>query len=189
MEESTADSDSKRTYKSSKACLCTAGVFLCTPSVVLSLLLLNFHIHKNAGLAVNCNNIPYHWRGSLRNVVHSLIVQEVLEDLILDMTTDVMETEYCFIHPYTVTLETRASWKQMTRISSWFGFGVFRSSREHALQKAIGPTVQNLKVSAILACAHRSFEEGQVNRNILILSDNQAALLTVKGYQLTSKPV
>lgn len=45
---------------------------------------------------------------------HSLMVQEVFKNSVLDMTTNVMGIEYCFRKLYIVTLETRVSWKEVS---------------------------------------------------------------------------
>lgn len=48
-------------------------------------------------------------------------------------------------------------------------------------------TVCQADVSATLACASKGLEKGLVSKKILIVSDSQATLVLVKGYQLNSK--
>lgn len=52
------------------------------------------------------------------NVRHSLIVDKILKDLLLDMTPGVMMTEYTFIHPYTLMLDSNTGWKEVLEESS-----------------------------------------------------------------------
>lgn len=64
------------------------------------------------------------------------------------------------------------------RIGSRPMFAGFRSSS--IISESLGSYSTLFQISAMLACAQRGLEEGMVNSKILILSDSQAARVSVK---------
>lgn len=142
---------------------------------------------KQRYILTNSNN----WRGILRNVGLSLIVEELLKTCVLDMTPDVIRTDYIVISPFTKTLDVRASsevgklkesreWMAWftggSRIVSKYGLRLCSSSPRTFGAESLGPycTIFQEEFSGTLARARRGPEEFLGNRNILILFVRQS---------------
>lgn len=193
------------------ACLITTGAFKSTPTAALEILLrlppLDLYLKAEATLAayrlINTDN----WKKGNHGYGHTLIQNDVESNSVLAMRSDLMITEYCFDHSFEIQIGTRQDWsskqipKRLQNHLIWFtdgsrdgthsGAGVYSTSPRTELSFSLGryTTVFQAEIYAIQACAQKSLEKGYKDKNLLILSDSQAALKALDSHQYNSKLV
>lgn len=104
--DGTAVGSRKRTTKSAMAVvpLYHWGVLFSSLGGLLLLLTVNLYIRERRDQQlVRRLNISNNWRWSQQNVVNDLVMQELLRGSVLDLPSNVMKTEHCFAHTYTIT--------------------------------------------------------------------------------------
>lgn len=97
---------------------------------------------------------------------------------VLVMPSDVMGTDYCFTHSYTVAGK-KPTWRSSG--TGWRDTPTALLAHPQTMHRRGSYfTVFKAEVSAILACTRRGLEESLVNRKVVIPSYRRTALLVVK---------
>ena len=122
-----------------------------------------------------------------------------------EMISDHMIPKYCFRTPFKVEYPTRKEWEDSNRRPDgdliWYtdgsktdegtGAGIFGEKPKHEMSHPLGrhATVFQTEIFAILECARENIRRAYTNKQILIITDSQAALRALSNPRVTSKLV
>jgi len=191
--------------------LLVTGAFRSSPSaaleVALNLLPLDIFIKAEARKAALRLRATDLWREGRSGTGHGSITKAVAQDTALDMVSDSMCKEVVFTKPFTVELCSREEWVSPggpyadketliwytdgSLIEGKSGYGVYSKFPKTELQACLGQfcTIFQAEIFGILACANLGLARRYFGKQIVILSDCQAALKALDSDEITSKLV
>lgn len=192
-------------------CLDISGAFHTTPTLAMEVLLgltpldilIQGEAQKAAYRLVNMEqDIPFIWfeRG------HSSIIREIKQDTVMSRPSDLMTPSFNFVLPYKTIIPTERDWTESHHTllrgdSIWYtdgskhedgtGAGVFSDNPQCRMHMKLGDenSVFQAEVFAIQMCVNELLHWKQKNKEILILSDSQAAIKALNSNRITSRLV
>lgn len=190
------------------ACMAVTGAMKTTPTIameaLLDLLPLHLEIKKEAAKSA-CTLIRSHPHVTRNPQGHMRILNEFSGLVDLHAVSDLIIKKRNFKNSYKVCIPDRSDWKDGTletnkdamiyytdgsRKQGSVGIGVCGPSFRY--HRALGTTASifQAEVHAIEVCARRCLQRGDVSRkDIIIMSDSQAALRALESFEMGSKLV